>query len=92
MRLEIGLFLKNARLSAVRCSRPRHTTLAISQLTHWLIGRSLSDAFAQVIATTTQICAGMKAAGASPMWRISEPLGNRLSIGGLPLSFPPICT
>jgi hypothetical protein len=53
MRLEIGLFLKECRLSAVRCSRPGRVILkvAISRPAHWLIG------FSQVIATTTQTLA-----------------------------------
>jgi len=62
--------------------------VAISRLAHWLIVRSLSEGFSQVIATATQICFGVKVAGASRTWRIGEPLGNRLSIGGLPPSLP----
>jgi hypothetical protein len=37
---------------------------AISRWLQWLIGRSLSDGFSQVIATRAQICSGVYVAGA----------------------------
>src|SRR5207244_3004123 len=42
----------------------RMASSAISRWLQWLIGRSLSDGFSQVIATTAQICWGVKVAGA----------------------------
>ena len=37
---------------------------SISRWLQWLIGRSLSDGFSQVIAITAQICSGVYVAGA----------------------------
>ncbi len=67
MRLEVGLFFKKR--PTERCetfgTRPRLiASSAISRWLQWLIGRSLSDGFSQVIATTAQICSGVYVAGA----------------------------
>jgi hypothetical protein len=41
-------------------TRPRRiASSAISRWLQWLIGRSLSDGFSQVIAITAQICSGV---------------------------------
>src|SRR3977135_1104998 len=46
-------------------TRPRRiASSAISRWLQWLIGRSLSDGFSQVIAITAQICPGVYVAGA----------------------------
>src|SRR5215469_8058681 len=46
-------------------TRPRRiASSAISRWLQWLIGRSLSDGFSQVIAITAQICSGVYVAGA----------------------------
>ena len=55
MRFEVGLFFKNR--PTERCemlgTRPRRiASSAISRWLQWLIGRSLSDGFSQVIAIT----------------------------------------
>ena len=67
MRLEVGLFFKKR--PTERCeilgTRPRRiASSAISRWLHWLIGRSLSEGFSQVIAITAQICSGVYVAGA----------------------------
>src|ERR1700730_2331064 len=67
MRLEVGLFFKKR--PTERCemfgTRPRRiASSAISRWLQWLIGRSLSDGFSQVIAMTAQICSGVYVAGA----------------------------
>ena len=67
MWLEVGLFFKKR--PTERCemlgTRPRRmASSAISRWLQWLIGRSLSDGFSQVIATTAQICSGVYVAGA----------------------------
>src|SRR5205807_6773078 len=67
MRLEVGLFFKKR--PTERCemfeTRPRRiASSAISRWLQWLIGRSLSDGFSQVIAITAQICSGVYVAGA----------------------------
>jgi hypothetical protein len=66
MRLEVGLFFKKR--PTERCemlgTRPRRiASSAISRWLQWLIGRSLSDGFSQVIAITAQICSGVYVAG-----------------------------
>jgi hypothetical protein len=46
-------------------TRPRRiASSAISRWLQWLIGRSLSDGFSQVMAITAQICSGVYVAGA----------------------------
>src|ERR1700737_760313 len=65
MRFEVGLFFKKR--PTERCemlgTRPRRiASSAISRWLQWLIGRSLSDGFSQVI--TAQICSGVYVAGA----------------------------
>ena len=46
-------------------TKPRRiASSAISRWLQWLIGRSLSDGFSQVIAITAQICSGVYVAGA----------------------------
>src|SRR3977135_244027 len=67
MRLEVGLFFKKR--PTERCemfgTRPRRiASSAISRWLQWLIGRSVSDGFSQVIAITAQICSGVYVAGA----------------------------
>src|SRR3984893_12919291 len=67
MRFEVGLFFKKR--PTERCemlgTRPRRiASSAISRWLQWLIGRSLSDGFSQVIAITAQICSGVSVAGA----------------------------
>src|ERR1700676_312643 len=67
MRLEVGLFFKKR--PTERCemlgTRPRRiASSAISRWLQWLIGRSLSDRFSQVIAITAQTCSGVYVAGA----------------------------
>jgi hypothetical protein len=67
MRLEIGLFSKKR--PTERCdmlgTRPgRIASSAMSRWLEWLIGRSLSEGFSQVIAITAQICSGVYVAGA----------------------------
>src|SRR6266852_926335 len=67
MRFEVGLFFKKR--PTERCemlgTRPRRiASSAISRWLQWLIGRSLSDGFSQVIAITAQICSGVYVAGA----------------------------
>src|ERR1700732_1425986 len=67
MGLEVCLFFKKR--PTERCemfgTRPRRmASSAISRWLHWLIGRSLSDGFSHVIATTAQICSGVYVAGA----------------------------
>src|ERR1700732_3666744 len=67
MRFEVGLFFKKP--PTERCemlgTRPRRmASSAISRWLQWLIGRSLSDGFSQVIAITAQICSGVYVAGA----------------------------
>src|SRR4029077_9578627 len=67
MRFEVGLFFKKR--PTERCemfeTRPRRiASSAISRWLQWLIGRSLSDGFSQVIAITAQICSGVYLAGA----------------------------
>jgi hypothetical protein len=67
MRFEVGLFFKKR--PTERCemlgTRPRRVaSSAISRWLHWLIGRSLSDGFSQVIAITAQICSGVYVEGA----------------------------
>ncbi len=41
----------------------RMASSAISRWLQWLIGRSLSDGFSHVIATTAHICSGVNVAG-----------------------------
>src|ERR1700687_4223331 len=67
MRFEVGLFFKKR--PTERCemlgTKPRRmASSAISRWLQWLIGRSLSDGFSHVIATTAQICSGVYVAGA----------------------------
>src|SRR5260370_5336087 len=67
MGLEVCLFFKKR--PTERCemfgTRPRRmASSAISRWVHWLIGRSLSDGFSHVIASTAQICSGVYVAGA----------------------------
>src|SRR6202140_2455065 len=67
MGLEVCLFFKKR--PTERCemfgTRPRRmASSAISRWVHWLIGRSLSDGFSQVIATTAQIGQGLYGAAA----------------------------
>src|SRR5580693_4457569 len=67
MRFEVSLFFKKR--PTERCetlgTRPRRiASSAISRWLQWLIGRSLSDGFSQVIAITAQICSGVYVAGA----------------------------
>src|ERR1700704_5299996 len=67
MRFEVGLFFKKR--PTERCemlgTRPRRiASSAISRWLQWLIGRSLSNGFSQVIAITAQICSGVYVAGA----------------------------
>src|SRR5579863_340608 len=67
MRFEVGLFFKKR--PTERCemlgTRPRRiASSAISRWLQWLIGRSLSDGFSQVMAITAQICSGVYVAGA----------------------------
>jgi hypothetical protein len=67
MRFEVGLFFKKR--PTERCemfeTRPRRiASSAISRWLQWLIGRSLSDGFSQVIAITAQICSAVYVAGA----------------------------
>ena len=67
MRFEVGLFFKKR--PTERCemlgTKPRRmASSAISRWLQWLIGRSLSDGFSQVIAITAQICSGVYVAGA----------------------------
>src|SRR5271157_186906 len=67
MRLEVCLFFKKR--PTERCemfgTRPRRmASSAISRWLHWLMGRSLSDGFSHVIATTAQICSGVYVGGA----------------------------
>jgi hypothetical protein len=67
MWFEVGLFFKKR--PTERCemlgTRPRRmASSAISRWLQWLIGRSLSDGFSQVIAITAQICSGVYVAGA----------------------------
>src|SRR6516162_263840 len=67
MRLEVGLFFKKRPTD--RCemfgTMPRRmASSAISRWLHWLMGRSLSDGFSQVMATTAQICSAVYVAGA----------------------------
>jgi hypothetical protein len=86
MRLEVGLFFKKR--PTERCemfgTRPRRiASSAISRWLQWLIGRSLSDGFSQVIAMTAQICSGVYVAGAPDRRCIGQPLGHRLSFGSL---------
>src|SRR5579863_3534798 len=62
MRFEVGLFFKKR--PTERCemlgTRPRRiASSAISRWLQWLIGRSLSDGFSQVMAITAQICSGV---------------------------------
>src|SRR5215216_6391478 len=67
VRLEIGLFFKKrpTERCEMRSTRPRRiASSAISRWLHWLIGRSLSDGFSQVIAITAQICSAVYVAGA----------------------------
>src|SRR5579864_1331683 len=67
MRLEVSLFNKKPTTERceIRGTRPRRiASSAISRWLHWLIGRSLSDGFSQVIAITAQICSGVYVAGA----------------------------
>src|SRR6516164_9336169 len=67
VRFKVGLFFKKR--PTERCemfeTRPRRiASSAISRWLQWLIGRSLSDGFSQVIAITAQICSGVYVAGA----------------------------
>src|SRR6266849_5150810 len=67
MWFEVGLFFKKR--PTERCemlgTRPRRmASSAISRWLQWLMGRSLSDGFSQVIAITAQICSGVYVAGA----------------------------
>jgi hypothetical protein len=67
MWLEVGLFFKKR--PTERCemfgTMPRRiASSAISRWLQWLIGRSLSDGFSQVIAIKAQICSGVYTAGA----------------------------
>src|ERR1700732_2027113 len=67
MRFEVGLFFKKR--PTERCemfeTRPRRiASSAISRWLQWLIGRSLSHGFSQVIAIPAQICSGVYVAGA----------------------------
>ena len=67
MRLEVGLFFKKRpteRCEMFGMSPRRMASSAISRWLQWLIGRSLSDGFSHVIATTAQICSGVNVAGA----------------------------
>src|SRR6516164_4889171 len=67
VRFKVGFFFKKR--PTERCemfeTRPRRiASSAISRWLQWLIGRSLSDGFSQVIAITAQICSGVYVAGA----------------------------
>src|SRR5262252_5156160 len=67
VRFKVGLFFKKR--PTERCemfeTRPRPiASSAISRWLQWLIGRSLSDGFSQVIAISAQICSGVYVAGA----------------------------
>src|SRR5712691_12107846 len=67
MRLKVGFFFKKrpTERCEMRGTRPRRmTSSAISRWLQWLIGRSLSEGFSHVIATTAQICSGVNVAGA----------------------------
>src|ERR1700682_3209942 len=67
MGFEVGLFFKKRpteRCEMLGTRLRRMASAAISRWLQWLIGRSLSDGFSQVIATTAQICWGVKVAGA----------------------------
>jgi hypothetical protein len=67
MRLEVGLFFKNRpteRCEMLGTSPRRIASSAISRWLQWLIGRSLSDGFSHVIATSAQICSGVYVGGA----------------------------
>jgi len=66
MRLEVGLFFKKRpteRCEMLGTSPRRMASSAISRWLQWLIGRSLSDGFSHVIATTAHICSGVNVAG-----------------------------
>ena len=63
---------------------------AISRWLHWLIGRSLSDGFSQVIATTAQICSGVYVAGAPERGASASRSDDRLPVARLPPSLAPI--
>jgi hypothetical protein len=67
MRLEVGFFFKKR--PTERCEMHENSprliaSSAISRWVQWLIGRSLSDGFSQVIAINAQICSGVNFAGA----------------------------
>src|ERR1700724_831264 len=79
MRLEVGLFFKKR--PTERCemfgTRPRRiASSAISRWLQWLIGRSLSDGFSQVIATIAQICSGVYVAGGPRRGASGSPSGT----------------
>src|SRR5262252_6801676 len=69
-------------------TRPRRiASSAIARWLQWLIGRSLSDGFSQVIAITAQICSGGVCRRCARARRIREPL--RHGLGGWRLPPPP---
>ena len=79
MRLEVGFFFKKR--PTERCemlaTRPRRiASSAISRWLHWLIGRSLSAGFSQLIATTAQICSAVNVAGAPERGASASRLGT----------------
>jgi hypothetical protein len=66
MGFEVGLFFKKRpteRCEMLGTTPRRIASAAISRWLQWLIGRSLSDGFSQVIATSAQICWGVNVAG-----------------------------
>jgi hypothetical protein len=67
VRFKVGLFFKKRPTECCEMfeTRPRRiASSAISRWLQWLIGRSLSDGFSQVIAITAQTCSGVYVAGA----------------------------
>jgi len=82
VQFKVDLFFKKR--PTERCemfeTRPRRiASSAISRWLQWLIGRSLSDGFSQVIAITAQICSGGVCRRCARARRIREPLRRGLS-------------
>ena len=92
MGLEVSLFFKKR--PTERCdmfgTRPRRmASSAISRWVHWLIGRSLSDGFSHVIATTAQIARACMSVGL-PIAGHGEPFTDSALVVRLPPPLAPI--
>src|SRR5439155_25849811 len=79
MGFEVGFFFKKRpteRCEMLGTTPRRMASAAISRWLQWLIGRSLSDGFSQVIATSAQICWGVNVAGVPDRGASASPSGT----------------